>query len=119
MTEAKRASNCRRFLTDLSQLLNSLSLWASDNGTGLKLSSENLAAEAQFLKSRLARLESSLELGVSECLQEIKQTLAENIFENFDHVVQQAVDEATSTATRWGDRYMGGFYCKSLPAQLM
>ncbi|TVY22282.1 Nuclear GTPase SLIP-GC [Lachnellula hyalina] len=88
LTEAKRASNCRRFLTDLSQLLNSLSLWASDNGTGLKLSSENLAAEAQFLKSRLARLESSLELGVSECLQEIKQTLAENIFENFDHVVQ-------------------------------
>ncbi|TVY91113.1 Nuclear GTPase SLIP-GC [Lachnellula willkommii] len=108
--EEGRASNCRRFLTDFSQLLNSLSLWSSDDGTGLKLSSEKLAAEAQFLKSRLVRLDKNLELGVSECLREMKQTLAENIFENFDHVVQQAVDEATSTATRWGDRHMGGFY---------
>lgn len=99
--------------------MNSLSLWSSDDGTGLKLSSEKLAAEAQFLKSRLARLDKNLELGVSECLREMKQTLAENIFENFDHVVQQAVDEATSTATRWGDRHMGGFYCKSFPNQLV
>lgn len=113
LTEAGRASICRRFLTDLSQLLNSLSMWAQDDGDGLKISDTQKKAEADFLKTRLTNLEKSLERSVEETLQEMKQTLAENIFDNFNHVVQQAVDEATTTATRWGDRNSGGFYCKS------
>jgi hypothetical protein len=38
LTEAGRPSNCRAFLTNLSQTLNSLRLWASNDGTGLNLS---------------------------------------------------------------------------------
>lgn len=112
LTEAGRASNCRRFLTDLSQLLNSLGLWSIDDGTGLKISSKQLEAETHLLKKRLATLEGSLERTVKETLDEMNLTLAENIFDNFELVVNQAVQEATSTATRWGDRHSGGFYCK-------
>lgn len=110
LTEGGRASNCRRFLTDLSQLINSLTLWSSNDGTGLNISSAQMAAESRFLKSRLQNLDKNLDKAVGECLQEMKQTLAENIYDNFEGVVQQAVNEATTTSTRWGDRSMGGFY---------
>ncbi|KAI0831544.1 hypothetical protein F5Y06DRAFT_307765 [Hypoxylon sp. FL0890] len=33
LTEAERASNCRRFLNELTQLTNSMKLWAANNGT--------------------------------------------------------------------------------------
>ncbi|CAG8951269.1 hypothetical protein HYFRA_00008018 [Hymenoscyphus fraxineus] len=110
LTEGGRASNCRRFLTDLSQLINSLTLWSSNDGTGLNMSSTQMAAESRFLKSRLQNLEKNLDKSVTECLEEMKQTLAENIFDSFDGVVQQAVTDANTTSTRWGDRHMGGFY---------
>ncbi|RDL34492.1 uncharacterized protein BP5553_07620 [Venustampulla echinocandica] len=110
LTEEGRASNCRLFLTDMCQLLNSLSIWASDDGTGSNLTSTQRVAESCFLRARLQDLERNLEKAVGECLKEMRDTLAENIFENFEGVVQQAVAEATTTATRWGDRNNGGFY---------
>lgn len=110
LTEGGRASNCRRFLTDLSQLINSLTLWSSNDGTGINISSAQMATESRFLKARLQNLDKNLDKAVGECLQEMKQTLAENIYDNFDAVVQQAVNDATTTSTRWGDRHMGGFY---------
>lgn len=38
LTEGGRAANCRAFLTNFSQLLTSLSLWASNDGSGVNLS---------------------------------------------------------------------------------
>ncbi|KAH7416967.1 Dynamin family-domain-containing protein [Cadophora sp. MPI-SDFR-AT-0126] len=116
LTEAGRASNCRNFLTNLSQLLNSLGLWASNDGTGLNLTDAQLAAETRFLKLRLQKLEESLENMVRECLQDMNNTLAENIFEQYGNLVELAVAEANHTVDKWhrkvdrDHRELGGYY---------
>ncbi|EHL03633.1 putative GTPase SLIP-GC [Glarea lozoyensis 74030] len=116
LTEGGRASNCRRFLTDLNQLLNSLSLWSANDGTGLHMTKSQVDAESRFLKARLQTLDKSLDKTVEECLQDMRDTLAENIFSNFPALVQQVAAEATSTAQRWGDRNNGGFYWSTYKA---
>jgi len=59
LTVAGRTATCKRFMTNLSQLLNSLTLWASnDGGSGTNLTLEQRAKEDRFLKRSLANLES-------------------------------------------------------------
>lgn len=58
LTEAGRAANCKRFLNNFSQLLNSLTIWASSDGTGLHLTVDEKAKEARFLQGSLKKLES-------------------------------------------------------------
>ncbi|KAH6709607.1 Dynamin family-domain-containing protein [Leptodontidium sp. MPI-SDFR-AT-0119] len=116
LTEAGRASNCRNYLTNLSQLLNSLGLWASNDGIGLNLTDVELAAETKFLKLRLQKLEQSLDKAVMDCLKEMNDTLAENIFEHYEHLVELAVAEANNTVGNWhrkvnrDNRALGGYY---------
>ena len=57
LTEIGRAANCRAFINKLSQLLNSLTLWASSDGTGANLSPEQKAREARYLHKGLEGLE--------------------------------------------------------------
>lgn len=57
LTETGRAANCRSFINKLSQLLNSLSLWASSDGTGANLTAEQKAREARYLKKGFDGLE--------------------------------------------------------------
>lgn len=102
LTEGVRASNCRRFLTNFSQLMNSLSFWASDDGTGLNISDAAKAVEARFLKSKLQALEKDLDELVRTCLHDMNDTLAETIFENFGGMVEQAISQALPTAEKWG-----------------
>jgi hypothetical protein len=83
LTEGVRASNCRRFLTDLSQVMGSLTLWASDDGTGLIITDAQRRKDTKFLKSRLATLDEGLDKIVQECLKEMMEALVENIFESF------------------------------------
>lgn len=45
LTENGRAASCRRFLADLSQLLNSLSMWATNDGTRSNLTDSEKRAE--------------------------------------------------------------------------
>ena len=101
LTEAGRASNCRAFLTNLSQTLNSLRLWASNDGTGINLSDAQLAAESRFLKLRLKDLEKSLDNAVKDCLKEMNEALAEHIFENYDQLIEAAISEANITVGKW------------------
>jgi hypothetical protein len=101
LTEAGRASNCRAFLTNLSQLLNSLRLWASNDGTGVNLTDARLAAETRFFKLRLTALEKSLDGAVKDCLKEMNEALAENIFENYDQLIEAAISEANTTVSKW------------------
>jgi hypothetical protein len=116
LTEAGRASTCRRFLNAFSQLVNSLTLWASNDGSGIQLSDAQRAAEGRFLQAKLAELEKGLEKAVQGCLEEMKETLSENIYEKFDKVIQAAVDEANATAAKWGspvnreNRNAGGYF---------
>jgi hypothetical protein len=116
LTEAGRTSTCRRFLNAFSQLINSLSLWASNDGSGIQLSDSQRAAEGRFLQAKLAELEKGLEKAVQGCLEEMKETLSENIYEKFEQVIKAAVDEANATVAKWGapvnrqNRAAGGLF---------
>ncbi|CZT47980.1 uncharacterized protein RSE6_08614 [Rhynchosporium secalis] len=116
LTEAGRAANCRIYLTNLSQLLNSLGLWASNDGTGLNLTDVQLAAETRFLKLRLQKLEQGLDKAVKDCLKDMTDALAENIFEHYDELVEIAISEANTTVANWhravnrDNRELGGYY---------
>lgn len=58
LTEKGRTVNCQRFLNNLSQLLNSLSLWASNDGTGANMTADQRNREEKYLQKGLKELES-------------------------------------------------------------
>lgn len=58
LTEAGRTANCKRFINNLSQLLNSLSLWAANDGTGANMTLEQRRREEKYLQKGLKELES-------------------------------------------------------------
>ena len=58
LTIAGRTAACKRFMTNVSQLLNSMTLWASNDGTGANLNEEQRAREARFLNKSIKNLES-------------------------------------------------------------
>ena len=116
LTEEVRTANCRHLITNLCQTLTSLRHWASNDGTGIKLSDTAFADEVRFLKSELGRLEKSFEKAVTDCMKEMKETLAEHIFEKFDRFSEIAAVEANNTVEKWhspvnrDDHALGGFY---------
>lgn len=57
LTKEGRSANCRRFINNLSQLLNSLTLWCSNDGTGQNLSADQREKEAKLLSNNLKKLE--------------------------------------------------------------
>lgn len=57
LTETGRSANCRSFNNKLSQLLNSLTIWASSDGTGANMTAEQKAREARYLQKGLKTLE--------------------------------------------------------------
>ncbi|KAK4100264.1 hypothetical protein N658DRAFT_516763 [Parathielavia hyrcaniae] len=109
LTEAGRAVSSRRFLNDLLQLLNSMTMWASDDGTGSSLTDAERAREDTRLRKQLLKLEQNLETALRGCMTSVKQVLTEHIFSSFDRYVPMAADGAVPTATQWGaPRAMGG-----------
>ena len=58
LTEVGRSANCKIFINKLSQLLNSLSLWASNDGSRANMTDEQRAIEARYLQKGLSALES-------------------------------------------------------------
>ena len=58
LTVAGRTASCKRFMTNLSQLLNSMTLWASSDGSGSSLTEEQRAVERRVLQKNLEKLES-------------------------------------------------------------
>lgn len=75
LTEAGRSANCKRFINNLSQLLNSLALWASNDGTGANMTEEQRRREEKFLQKGLKELE-SVSLGL--------------LYDILDHLLQLA-----------------------------
>lgn len=57
LTESGRTTNCRRFLNSLSQLLNSLSLWAANYAPESIQLQSNGKPGAEFLEKELAELQ--------------------------------------------------------------
>ncbi|KAF2995752.1 hypothetical protein E8E14_003295 [Neopestalotiopsis sp. 37M] len=111
LTEAGRASTCRRFLNDFSQLTNSIKLWASTDGTQSHLTDAEKRREDVFLRKLLQNLEDAFEKTVKESMASVKQSLNEHIVEAFNTSIPKAVRDAVNTASGWGaHRTMGGLY---------
>ncbi|KAH6648251.1 hypothetical protein BKA67DRAFT_522596 [Truncatella angustata] len=111
LTEAGRASNCRRFLNDFSQLINSMRLWASSDDTQSHLTDAEKRREETFLRKLLQGLEDAFENSVKDSITSVKQSLDEHIFESFNATIPRAVHDAINTASGWGaHRSMGGMY---------
>ncbi|ETS86827.1 hypothetical protein PFICI_00655 [Pestalotiopsis fici W106-1] len=117
LTEAGRASTCRRFLNDFSQLTNSLKLWASTDGTQSHLTDAEKRREDVFLRKLLQSLEDAFEKTVKESMASVHQSLNEHIIETFNTAIPKAVRDAINTASGWGaHRSMGGLFWSTYKA---
>lgn len=91
-------------------------MWSTNDGSGNGLTDEEMAMESRFLRSKLSQLEGDLQKTVQTCINEMRESLAENIYDNFNTAVGAAVDEANNTVARWGApvnreiKTAGGFY---------
>lgn len=118
LTKAGRSANCRRFMNNLNQLLNSLVLWASRDGTGEHLTAEQREREAKLLSGQLKRLEDGLDKVVTSACKELLSEFQDNIFDKYETAVNNAAYEASNIAELWGspvnreNRAAGG-YCWS------
>ncbi|KAL8628455.1 hypothetical protein Q9189_005865 [Teloschistes chrysophthalmus] len=110
------------FINSLSQLLNSLTLWCSNDGTGQNLSAEQRDREATLLSNNLKKLENGLDNVVASICKELAVEFGDNIFDRYDTAVDNAVAEANPTTQHWGlkvnreNRALGGLYWSSYKA---
>ncbi|OQO03091.1 hypothetical protein B0A48_11346 [Cryoendolithus antarcticus] len=119
LTENGRAAACKRFLNSVNQLLTSLCLWSSDDGTGLKTTNQQLTDERVFLTNKLKQLGKQLEMCVGEIMDDAMETICEQIFDNFTGAVDAAGDKAGTTSAAWGaHRNDGGLYWSTYKAIL-
>lgn len=111
LTEAGRTSHCRRLLNDLSQLMNSMRLWSTNDGTQSILTDGEKRREEQHLNKLLNNLEEELELLLKRSIDEMQKCLEEHIFENINASIPSAVAAAPDTAYSWGaHRSEGGLF---------
>ncbi|KAF4489398.1 Nuclear GTPase SLIP-GC [Colletotrichum fructicola Nara gc5] len=111
LTEAGRAATCRRFLNDLSQLLNSMRMWAANDGSLSHMSDQDKRNEEGHIRRQLASLDRDFKKAVDECLTSIKEALAESIYDYFDLTIPSVSAAAVPTATSWGaHRSEGGMF---------
>jgi hypothetical protein len=111
LTEAGRVASCRLFFNNLSQVLNSLAIWASNDGANQTLSANQKQSEEAFLHKCLRELEKALDNAVRDSTKEMKQTLSTHVFEKYHEAVKAAEAQALSTAQGWGaHRAEGGLH---------
>ncbi|KAH9867685.1 hypothetical protein IAQ61_008279 [Plenodomus lingam] len=108
LTESGRIQTARTFLLNLCQLLTTFHLWASDDGTGLKMTDEDKAKQVSYLKRRLEQLETGLEQAVHACINEMRAELKNQIFNKCPELINDAIQAAPTTALAWGQKDMGG-----------
>ncbi|KAK0668719.1 nuclear GTPase SLIP-GC [Cercophora samala] len=109
LTEAGRAANARRFLNSLTQLMNSMTMWATNDGTRSNLTDKEKRQEDTRIRNQLNKLEQDLETALQKCYADMGRQLYENIYANFDKFIPDAAQLAPQTATGWGaPRDMGG-----------
>jgi hypothetical protein len=79
LTEAGRIHTARTFLLSLCQQLTTFTLWASDDGTGLKMSADDKRKQVKYLDKRLGELEKGLEESVRACLNVMKKEMNDQV----------------------------------------
>jgi hypothetical protein len=102
LTEAGCIQTARAFLLNLCQQLTTFSLWASDDGTGLKMTDEDKHKQVKYLEKRLNELERGLEESVRVCLNTMKKEMNDQIFDKYPELINEAIDAAPETIARWG-----------------
>ncbi|KAF2744553.1 hypothetical protein M011DRAFT_479853 [Sporormia fimetaria CBS 119925] len=111
LTEAGRVQACRSFFLALIQFINTLFLWSSNDGSGLKLTDEQKRAHIKYLERRLSELEMGLEKAADTCIRRAKKDMQENIFDRFPSLISEAIEAAPRTAGGWGaNRAFGGLH---------
>lgn len=111
LTEAGRIQTARTFLLSLCQQLTTFTLWASDDGTGLKMTEDEKQKQAKYLEKRLSGLERGLEEAVRSCLNAMKQEMNHQIFDRYPGMISDAIRSAPETARGWGaHKTEGGLY---------
>lgn len=102
MTEAGRALNSRVFLNDMSQLLTSMKLWADNDGTSQSTKADRQGEQAR-LTEHLAQLDGNLQQCVNDCVNSLKEELADNIFDAFGRTIPLAQAAAIPTSSSWAN----------------
>ncbi|KAI8943413.1 hypothetical protein NX059_001425 [Plenodomus lindquistii] len=110
LTEGGRIQTARTFLLNFCQLMTTFHLWASDDGTGLKMTDEDKAKQVSYLKRRLGQLETGLEQAVQACIGEMRSELKNQIFDKTPELINEAIEAAPTTALAWGQKDMGGLH---------
>ncbi|KAF3050848.1 hypothetical protein E8E11_008956 [Didymella keratinophila] len=111
LTEAARVQNSRNFLLSVCQLLTTFTLWASNDGTGLKMTDDDKRKQAKYVERHLKELEEGLEACVKACLNVMKWEMNDQIFDKYPELIQEAIEAAPNTASTWGaHRNDGGLY---------
>lgn len=101
MTVAGRALNSRVLLNDMSQLLTSMKLWADNDGTSQFTEADKRGEQAR-LTEHLAQLDKNLQQCIHNCINSLKEELADNIFDAFGRTIPLAQAAAIPTASSWG-----------------
>jgi hypothetical protein len=112
LTEAGRIQTACTFLLSLCQQLTTFVLWASDDGTGLKMTDNDRLQQKNYLDKRLSQLEKGLEELVRTCLHVMKTAMNEQIFDKYPDLINEAISAAPDTAQKWGAHKSEGGLCK-------
>ncbi|KAL8946392.1 MAG: hypothetical protein Q9222_007207 [Ikaeria aurantiellina] len=83
LTEAGRIVSSRKFLNNLSQLLNSLAFWASNDGSGMQMTKGQKEEEEQHLAKKIRKLESTLEEAVKGTAKDWHEEFSDSVYEKF------------------------------------
>ena len=102
LTEAGRVQTCRNFLLSVCQLLTTFTLWASNDGTVLKMTDDDKRKQVKYVERRLTELEGGLEACVKTCLNAMKREMNSQIFDKYPELIQEAIEAAPNTAEGWG-----------------
>jgi hypothetical protein len=102
LTEAGRVQSTRVFLRSLCQQLTTFTLWASNDGRGVKMTDDDKRRQHNYVQRRLEELEKGLEGAVEACLNVMKRELNDQIFDKYPDLIQDAINAAPEIASRWG-----------------
>lgn len=127
LTEGGRAATCRHFLNGLSQLINSMKMWATDAQPQFHVDDSDRKHEETLLRAQLSTLHrvcclsayfyvsgqctnpsQDLARAVNDCLTSMKVALFECIYTSFGSAIRAAANAAVSTATSWGAHRSAG-----------
>ncbi|KAK0627656.1 hypothetical protein B0T14DRAFT_563438 [Immersiella caudata] len=108
LTEGSRLANSRRFLNGLMQLVNSMKMWAANDGSQSALCDQDKRREEAHLRQQLQHVETEFVAAIKEYSTSVNKALAESIYECFDRTIPAAVEAAVPTATSWGAPRVSG-----------